>query len=775
MKTRILMLIQVIAWTAITAMGAQVDTDAALATAARFLNPGNRLMASSTLQLVYSEPSAVDAQYSDYYIFNTSDNRYVIVSGDDRAVEILGYGEGTVDMDNLPDGMQFLLELYKGQIEYLHAHPEMVVSKAPRHASGNVSPLLKSTWSQDVPFNDMCPVDNNTGQRSVTGCAATSVAMVFHFWKYPDSITTQLPAYTTRTRNIEVEALEPTSFEWGNMLNSYRSQYTSDNSYAVAKLMRYVGQAEEMDYTSSGSAARQSSTLKAARTFGYDQDADILGKKDDESGTVYFTDENWAAMLQYELSQGRPLVYMGVSANGSGHAFNVDGYKASDNTYHVNFGWNGYYNNYYALNAFDGGGDVYDLHQCYLSGLCPPVTSPTIRVWTDKLFLNCFTHGQAIDNFEVKGNALTNTVNLTLSDPSGSFAISETSIPAAEVKQGTDFQIIYKPTSPGSHTATLTLSSRGALPVTVNLYGEASLETYDPVLLSPSNQTPSSFTAQWQDNTPDYNVQSYRMELNRLPSNKPLAQQSFDHLVADPLDLSDWSSRLDEITTVPGWTGRRLSPGNGCLNLVENFNGYLITPPLDMSETNGEITVKVRASCPSGTSSSLLKLTCGDNEATIYVTPAGNEQTMVLSCPSSGTQTVGFYKTVKKDVIGLMEVTVKAGPEDLVINPDEAVRYEGITGKSFTINGLRPGNYAMRLQTVYIDGSTSAWSEYQQLELVGLVGDVNLDNEINIADINTTISMIMAGEQNMVADINSDGEVNIADINALIDLILTEQ
>lgn len=777
MKTRILMLLQAIAWTAITALGAQVDADAALATAARFLNPGNRLLASSTLRLVHSEPSAIDAQCNDYYIFNTSDNsRYVIVAGDDRAVEILAYGEGAVDMDDLPDGMQFLLELYKGQIDYLHAHPGMAVTRSPRHASTSISPLLQSLWNQNAPFNDMCPVDNVSGQRCVTGCAATSVAMVFHYWKYPNGTTPQLPSYTTNTRGIKVDALAPTTFDWGNMLNNYRGSYTANNSQAVAKLMRYVGQAEEMDYTSSGSSARQSSTLVAARTFGYDPDADILGKKNDETGTVYYTDENWAAMLQYELSQGRPLVYMGVSKNDSGHAFNVDGYNASDNTYHVNFGWSGNYNGYYALNAFNGAGEVYDLYQCYLSGLRPPVNSPTIKVWTDKLFLDCYTHEQAIDYFEVKGNALTNDVILTLYDSSGSFALSKTRLPVDEVKQGTYFQIIYKPTLPGSYTATLTLSSRDALPVTVQLYGEALFEHYDPVMMSPSNQTASSFTVQWQDSTPDYNVQCYRMELNYWPTAKKLVSQSFEHLVSNPSDLTDWATKLDEITAVPGWTGRRLSPGDGCLNVGnEFFTGNLITPPLDMSGTDGHITVKLKASCSPSMASSSLTISCGDNDTTIIVTPNVAEKTVILDCPESGEQTVGFYKNVKKDAVRLTAVDILAGLADYVINPDEAERYEGITGKSFTFSGLKPGNYAMRVQAVYVDGSTSEWSEYQQLELIGLNGDVNLDNEITIADINAIIDMVMADRQSPIADINGDGEVNIADINALIDLILSGQ
>ncbi len=54
----------------------------------------------------------------------------------------------------------------------------------------------------------------------------------------------------------------------------------------------------------------------------------------------------------------------------------------------------------------------------------------------------------------------------------------------------------------------------------------------------------------------------------------------------------------------------------------------------------------------------------------------------------------------------------------------------------------------------------------------GMAGDVNGDNEVNIADINALIDFILTGVSNGDADVNGDGEVNIADINAVIDLIL---
>ena len=58
-----------------------------------------------------------------------------------------------------------------------------------------------------------------------------------------------------------------------------------------------------------------------------------------------------------------------------------------------------------------------------------------------------------------------------------------------------------------------------------------------------------------------------------------------------------------------------------------------------------------------------------------------------------------------------------------------------------------------------------------------IIGDLNGDQEINIADINALIDIILGGAADDAvldrADVNDDEEVNIADINTLIDIILT--
>ena len=53
-----------------------------------------------------------------------------------------------------------------------------------------------------------------------------------------------------------------------------------------------------------------------------------------------------------------------------------------------------------------------------------------------------------------------------------------------------------------------------------------------------------------------------------------------------------------------------------------------------------------------------------------------------------------------------------------------------------------------------------------------VVGDVNNDGEINIADVNAVTDCILTNDFTDSNDVNGDGEVNIADINALIGIIL---
>ena len=58
-----------------------------------------------------------------------------------------------------------------------------------------------------------------------------------------------------------------------------------------------------------------------------------------------------------------------------------------------------------------------------------------------------------------------------------------------------------------------------------------------------------------------------------------------------------------------------------------------------------------------------------------------------------------------------------------------------------------------------------------------LPGDVNGDGEVNIADANGLIDIVVMGgnaghTRTPAADVNNDGEISVADVNAIIEIIL---
>ena len=65
---------------------------------------------------------------------------------------------------------------------------------------------------------------------------------------------------------------------------------------------------------------------------------------------------------------------------------------------------------------------------------------------------------------------------------------------------------------------------------------------------------------------------------------------------------------------------------------------------------------------------------------------------------------------------------------------------------------------------------------YGRVQEQELLGDVNGDGEVNIADVNLVIDIILGGQVDertlRRADVNSDGEINIADVNTILDIIL---
>ena len=339
--------------------------------------------------------SANPSEGEPFYVFNAEGNKgFVIVSGDDRTTEILGYSKtGQLDINQLPENLKGWLEGYARQIEALGTSAKPAEKAKTRGAAGRkaVDPLIQTQWDQYAPYNLMCPDGNlvdyyevgyDANNRCVTGCVATAMAQVLYYWQCQDGCDAidsyPIGYYDDDWNFIEtnrVKGLPATTFKWDKMKTVYTSGEIGEAADAVAELMRYCGQAVSMDYGTDGSAAGISPYIMA-RYFGF-------GKNARQVVRSLYSSSVWENMIYQEVSEERPVLYGGSSISG-GHQFIVDGYDGNG-LFHMNWGWGGKSDGYYVLSLANpdevgaGGGtsaDGYSAEQHAIIGLMPDDGEP---------------------------------------------------------------------------------------------------------------------------------------------------------------------------------------------------------------------------------------------------------------------------------------------------------------------------------------------------------------------------------------------------------------
>ena len=348
MKKLLLLLLVIMAH--LTMIAGEVTEQQALLKAQQFMQDKQFILKN----LRRAAPTATNA----YYVFNVENNGgFVIVAGDDRMTEILGYSDkGNVNLDSIPEQMKWLLDGYQTIYKKLSTSSDNT-PKERRTARANVEPLLSTTWGQENPYNEMCPMHGT--YRSITGCVATAMAQVINYCRWPEGQTTSVPAYTTDTYHLSIPALEPTLFNWEYM-----------GTKQVARLMRYCGQAVKMDYGLAESGATLSLVPDALiNVFGYSESTKCVSCNSD------YSDEDWENLLYEEIAAKRAVILSGMGYAG-GHAFIAHGYK--DGLFRINWGWYGQQDGYYALTNLASAGGDYSLYQCAVIGIQPPSGVPEL-------------------------------------------------------------------------------------------------------------------------------------------------------------------------------------------------------------------------------------------------------------------------------------------------------------------------------------------------------------------------------------------------------------
>ena len=374
---------------------------------------------------------AYTAKETENYYYISDNKGFVIVAADKNAFPVLGYSfEKGFDINRLNPATAYWLDEYKKQLQYIvekrltqsddikaawdalsgnnnntdnnsiNTSKTVTVTQSPQNGiAASVLPLMKTIWDQNVynyinypsitsgisgNYNAYCPVNYvYYPQKTVTGCVATAMAQIMKFWNYPTR-GNGYNSYTPGNKDFGIQSLNfgNTAYQWNLMPDSLTINSNAAQTNAVATLMYHCGVAVNMDYglsSAGGSIATMYGSFPSAQFalknyFGYNN---VVYN----TRTGNFTDNQWINLLESEISAGRPVMYDGHDTSRiTGHCFVADGYDAN-NYIHFNWGWSGYCNGYFQINALNpgtggtgGGNGKFNYNQHILINIQPTPT-----------------------------------------------------------------------------------------------------------------------------------------------------------------------------------------------------------------------------------------------------------------------------------------------------------------------------------------------------------------------------------------------------------------
>ena len=334
-----LLLTTVLAVATIVAMANPIGRTAAMQKAQSFMqgiNPQAQLQTPATPRKVMGNQGE-----KPYYIFNAENNQgFVIVSGDDRSEEILGFSDkGFIDVDNLPEGLQSMLDTFEDDLQkldeqgYTNKVDEQVAGNSRRKsvsvAREPIAPLIKTYWTQESPFVDMMAEE-------VVGCQRIASAQLLYYWGCDKTLATITGVPTSIQSSGKYE---PQTFDMSKIRAHYRGGSGTDEERA--EVARYISCVRY----SFGTGVQSDMVSKGPKFWGITPGA-ILYRQN------CFPDD-FERIIYEELSNNAPVFVGGHCRTSTpNHYFLIDGYS-HDDFFHINWGWAGVCDGYFRLSPLN--------------------------------------------------------------------------------------------------------------------------------------------------------------------------------------------------------------------------------------------------------------------------------------------------------------------------------------------------------------------------------------------------------------------------------------
>jgi len=237
-------------------------------------------------------------------------------------------------------------------------------------SSGELGPLLTTSWHQGAPYNNECPWGD--GGRTVVGCVATASAQIMAYYKWPLEGTNTRTCYwlgdnscggSTPAKYLVVDYTDP--YDWDNIGNTCSIFSPPEQQEAVSNLCYEVGVAVSMMYGRCASGAYMFNVPNAfSQYFRYKDSIQTLERSD-------YSYLAWSEMIRGEVEAGRPVQYV-ISQ----HSIVGDGWRMVEPIHqvHMNYGWNDSHTAWYSID------ELY----CTWEGCSPLVEEMLINIKPDR-------------------------------------------------------------------------------------------------------------------------------------------------------------------------------------------------------------------------------------------------------------------------------------------------------------------------------------------------------------------------------------------------------
>lgn len=217
-----------------------------------------------------------------------------------------------------------------------------------------VSPIIQSKWDQRY-VGGKKTYNYYTPNGWYCGCVATAMAQLMRHYGHPSS-TVAASTFTCYTNEVAVSmTMKGGMYDWANMPLVPTSAITDTEREAIGRICYDAGVAMRMKYASGGSGALPFEFDPLRNVFGFASAHTYL------AADVYstLTDSEVQDGILANLDAGCPVLLAINNASASvGHAILADGYGYVDGTLycHLNMGWSGSYDYWYALPSIPAGG-----------------------------------------------------------------------------------------------------------------------------------------------------------------------------------------------------------------------------------------------------------------------------------------------------------------------------------------------------------------------------------------------------------------------------------